>query len=108
MTWRIPGGLFRGIAELPLADLGIPLEEEYVRMYCAATGRREIAQRDWEYYIAYNLFRLAAILQGIAKRAVDGTASNARAVESGERARPTAELGWAMVEKLERGNSRQV
>ena len=49
---------------------------------------------EWPYYLAYNLFRVAAILQGIAKRVEDGTASSARARESAAAARPLAELGW--------------
>jgi aminoglycoside phosphotransferase (APT) family kinase protein len=49
---------------------------------------------DWNFYLAYNLFRMAAILQGIAKRVVDGTASSAQARTSGAGARPLAEMGW--------------
>ena len=62
----------------------------------ARTGRASIANID--FYLAYNMFRLAAILQGIAKRAIDGTAANAQAVETGKRARPTGEAGWALAE----------
>jgi hypothetical protein len=50
--------------------------------------------------MAYNLFRIAAILQGIAKRVVDGTAASAHARDAGSRARPMAELGWKQVEKI--------
>ena len=53
-------------------------------------------QKDWAFYIAYNLFRLAAILQGIAKRVEMGTASSAKAKDSAAGAKPLAELGWAM------------
>ena len=49
---------------------------------------------DWNFYLAYNLFRIAAILQGIAKRVVDGTASSTQAKQAGAGARPLAELGW--------------
>lgn len=95
MAWRIEPGQFRGIAGLDHAALGIPAEREYVERYCRRTNRdpaRVLAH--WDFYLAYNLFRLAAILQGIMKRAVDGTASNAKAAEAGRRARPLAELGW--------------
>ena len=52
------------------------------------------AAGDWNYYLAYNLFRIAAILQGIAKRVQEGTASSPQAAEYGRQARPLAELGW--------------
>ena len=57
---------------------GIPTESEYVRHYCQRTGRAGIDPRDWEFYVAFSMFRLAAILQGIAKRALDGTCSECR------------------------------
>ena len=94
MAWRIPPELFRGLAGTDLAAHGIPSEAEYVARYCERTGRTAIP--DWTYYIAYGLFRLAAIMQGIAKRAIDGTAAAADAVEMGRKARPLAELGWAV------------
>jgi aminoglycoside phosphotransferase (APT) family kinase protein len=98
MAWRLSPGQFRGMHGTDLATLGIPDEAEYIALYCSRTGRSSIG--DVEFYLAYNMFRLAAILQGIAKRAIDGTASNARAVETGKRARPTAEAGWSLVEQL--------
>ena len=100
MSWHIPPGQFRGIGGLDLAALGIPTEAEYVRLYCARTGRGRIEQSHWDFYMAYNLFRIAAILQGIAKRVVDGTAASAHARDAGSRARPMAELGWQQVEKI--------
>ena len=100
MSWHIPPGQFRGIGGLDLAALGIPSEAEYVRMYCERTGRNGIEQSHWDFYMAYNLFRIAAILQGIAKRVVDGTAASAHARDAGSRARPMAELGWRQVEKI--------
>ncbi|HXV08803.1 MAG TPA: phosphotransferase [Burkholderiales bacterium] len=98
MAWRLKPGEFRGIGELDLAALGIPSEEEYVAMYCRRTGRSAIP--NWDYYLAYNMFRLAAILQGIMGRVLDGTASSQHAIESGRRARPMAEAGWRQVEKI--------
>jgi len=100
MSWHIPPGQFRGIGGLDLATLGIPSEAEYVRMYCRRTGREAIEQSHWDFYMAYNLFRIAAILQGIAKRVVDGTAASDHARDAGSRARPMAELGWQQVEKI--------
>ena len=103
MSWHIPPGQFRGIGGLDLQSLGIPGEQEYVAMYCRRTKRREIDPSHWDFYIAYNLFRIAAILQGILKRVVDGTAASTHARDAGMRAKPMAELGWQMVEKIDRG-----
>jgi aminoglycoside phosphotransferase (APT) family kinase protein len=100
MSWHIPPGKFRGIAGLDHAGLGIPGEREYIESYCRRTGRAGIDPSTWDFYIAYNLFRLAAILQGIAKRAVDGTAASAHAQDAGGRASALAELGWQQVEKI--------
>jgi aminoglycoside phosphotransferase (APT) family kinase protein len=96
MAWHIPPGAFRGIGGLDVASLGIPLEAEYIARYCERTGfaTPEQLQADWNFYLAYNLFRLAAILQGIAKRVETGTASSAQAVSSAAGARPLAELAW--------------
>ena len=96
MAWHIPPGAFRGIAGLDFAALGIPSEEAYIRSYCERTGLATPAQlqADWNFYMAYNMFRIAAILQGIAKRVEDGTASSAQAVASAAGARPLAQLAW--------------
>jgi aminoglycoside phosphotransferase (APT) family kinase protein len=101
MAWHIPPGAFRGIGGLDHAALGIPPETEYVRRYCERTGftTPEALARDWNFYLAYNLFRMAAILQGIAKRVEDGTASSAQARQAAAGARPLAELGWQFAQK---------
>ena len=100
MSWHIPPGKFRGIEGLPLAELGIPGESEYAAMYFRRSGRKPLDASVWDYYMAYNLFRIAAILQGIAKRVVDGTAASEHAREAGSRAPLMAELGWKQVEKI--------
>ncbi|WP_374316921.1 phosphotransferase [Aquabacterium sp.] len=92
MSWRIPPALWRGIGGLDLAELGIPQESEYVAWYSQATGRD--AAGHWNYYLAYNLFRMAAILHGIAQRSADGNATAQDAAETGRKAGPLAELGW--------------
>jgi aminoglycoside phosphotransferase (APT) family kinase protein len=96
MSWHISPGAFRGIGGLDLAALGIPDEKAYVRRYCERTGRADphAVMADWNFYMAYNLFRLAGILQGIAKRVVDGTASSEQAKQAASGARPLAEMGW--------------
>ena len=101
MAWHIPPGSFRGIGGLDVQSLGIPSEDEYIRRYCARTGLTtpDALKADWNFYLAYNLFRIAAILQGIAKRVEDGTASSAQAVSSGAGARPLAQLAWSFAQK---------
>jgi len=98
MAWRVTPELFRGLAGVDLAGLGIPSEDEYVADYCARTTRGRTA--DWEFYVVYSLFRLAAIMQGIAKRAIDGTAASREAVELGRLARPVGEQAWALARSL--------
>ncbi len=101
MSWHIQPGKFRGIAGLDHKALGIPTEREYIEAYCRRTGREvDAVMANWDFCIAYNMFRLAAILQGIMKRAVDGTASSASALEQGRRARPLAELGWEIAQRV--------
>lgn len=100
MTWHIPHGVFRGLAGINLAELGIPDEQSYVAKYCERTGRAPIDPNHWDFYIAYNMFRLAGILQGIMGRVKAGTASSKKAEAMGRGARPLAELGWMQVEKI--------
>lgn len=100
MTWHIPKGVFRGLGGAKLADLGIPAEPEHVANYCERTGRAPIDPSHWDFYMAYNLFRLGAILQGIAGRVKDGTAASAQAKAMGDAAGPLADLGWSQVEKI--------
>jgi aminoglycoside phosphotransferase (APT) family kinase protein len=102
MYWRLTAGEFRGIGGVDVAALGIPTEEEYVAMYCRRTGRGGIPH--WDFYMAYNMFRLAGILQGIMGRVKDGTAASDHAFEQGKRARPMAEAGWRQVEKILKGS----
>ena len=103
MTWRLTPGQFRGMHGVDFATLGIPTEEQYVDAYCKRTGRTGIP--NWDFYMAYNMFRLAGILQGIMGRVKDGTAASAHAMEQGKRARPMAEAGWQQVEKILKGNA---
>ena len=104
MGWHISPGTFRGIGGLDLQSLGIPTEADYVRRYCERTGLStpEAVLNDWDFYLAYNLFRMAAILQGIAKRIEAGTAASAQAVASAAGARPLAELAWRFAQQSQR------
>ena len=101
MAWHIPPGAFRGIGGLDIAALGIPSEADYIATYCERTGATTPDQlkADWNFYLAYNLFRLAAILQGIAKRVEAGTASSAQAVNSAAGAPVLAKMAWAFAVK---------
>lgn len=101
MAWHIPASLGRGIGGLDIAALGIPSEAEYMRRYCERTGLAtpEQLKADWNFYLAYNMFRIAAILQGIAKRVEAGTASSAQAKAAGDTARPMAQLAWSYAQK---------
>ena len=96
MAWHIPPGAFRGIGGLDVVSMGIPTEDEYIARYCERTGlvQPEQLKADWNFYLAYNLFRLAAILQGIAKRVETGTASSAQAKSSAAGAQPLAQMAW--------------
>jgi aminoglycoside phosphotransferase (APT) family kinase protein len=101
MGWHIPPGTFRGIGGVDIASLGIPSESEYIHRYCNRSGLTTPAdlKADWNFYLAYNMFRMAAILQGIAKRVEAGTASSEQAKINGAGARPMAELAWKFAQQ---------
>ena len=100
MAWRLTQEQFRGMAGSDLVALNIPAEREYVDRYCARTGRPPIEPRDWEFCIAFSMFRLAAILQGIAKRALMGNSADKDAAAVGKRARVIADVAWQQVERM--------
>lgn len=93
MGWRIPPILWRGIQGLDLLALGIPSESQYIAMYEKQVGRS--ISEHWPFLMAYNLFRISAILHGITKRAMDGNANANDAIENGAKAGALADLGWA-------------
>jgi len=99
MAWRVGPEEFRGIKGYDLAGLGIPDEAAYLAAYCRRTGRGTIA--NWDYYLAFNMFRMAAILQGVLARALQGNAASPEALATGKRARPMAEAGWRQVEHMQ-------
>ena len=101
MGWHIPPGTFRGIGGMDIAALGIPSESENIHRYCDRTGLSTPAdlKADWNFYLAYNMFRIAAILQGIAKRVEAGTASSEQAKANAASARPMAELAWQFAQQ---------
>jgi aminoglycoside phosphotransferase (APT) family kinase protein len=97
MTWKLSSTEFRGLRGVDLAAAGIPSEREYRDRYLERTGFSEPSEQDWTFCMAYNMFRAAAIFQGVMARAIAGNAASAQAVETGKRARPMAELGWRQV-----------
>ena len=99
MAWRLAPEQFRGLKGFDLKALGIPTEEEYIALYCRRTGRTSIP--DWEIYLIFNMFRIAAILHGVLARALQGNASSRNAVEQGSRARLVAETAWAMAQAID-------
>jgi aminoglycoside phosphotransferase (APT) family kinase protein len=98
MPYHLPAGAdrMRGVIGLDLAEIGIPTEAEILAAYCKDSGRADIA--DWSYFLAFSLFRMAAILQGVAARAVQGNASSADARLVGGRAGMFAEAGKKVAE----------
>ena len=96
MAWRLSPQEFRGIKGADLVTLGIPSEADYVAAYCRRTGRQRIP--DFEYYLIFNMFRIAAILHGVLSRALQGNAASADAVAMGSRARPVADVAWRMAQ----------
>lgn len=94
MAWRIAPGLFRGLGGLDLPAMGIPTEDEYIDMWCRKTGRAR--PENFDFYVILSLFRIAAIVQGVAKRGLDGTANDPRAAEMGKIVGPLAELAMGM------------
>jgi aminoglycoside phosphotransferase (APT) family kinase protein len=100
MMYRMPRDIQGGLAGIDLAAHGLPSEAEYVAAYCRRTGRAGIP--DLDFYVAFNMFRFAAILHGIRGRAARGTAASAKAREMGDLFARVAELAWEQAEAVER------
>ncbi len=100
MAWKMPrlGIGASGLLDKDLEALGIPDADAYTKRYCERTGRDGIA--NFEFYFAFNLFRLAAIVQGIAGRVRDGTAASAHADRAADAVAPLAELGWQYASRI--------
>jgi aminoglycoside phosphotransferase (APT) family kinase protein len=97
MAWQLPDSAgIRGLAGVDRAPLGLPSDEDYVARYCERTGRSGID--NWNFYLVFGFFRLAAILQGVKKRALIGTASSAEAEARGALVEPLAELGLRYID----------
>jgi aminoglycoside phosphotransferase (APT) family kinase protein len=97
ISYHLPHGEISGYGYrgLNLAELGIPSETEYVANYCRRTGREVVP--DWIFFVAFSLFRLAAIVQGVYKRGLDGIASSDNTGKYRIYARFLADTAWKMV-----------
>ncbi len=80
-----------------LKELGIPSEREYMKMYCENSGKD--LSKNWEFYMAFNMFKIAGILQGILGRVRDGTAASKHAEERGNMVFPLSEAAWSTIEE---------
>ena len=98
MQMRLPASkdaTIPGLMGIDTSALGIPNEEEYIAMYCKQAGIDKID--NWAFYLSFSFFRLAAIAQGVAKRAADGNASNKSASAAGAMVQPLAEMALAVI-----------
>jgi aminoglycoside phosphotransferase (APT) family kinase protein len=96
MMYRMPPNIVAGLAGADLAELNIPSEAAYVASYCKRTGRASLP--GYEFYVAFNFFRLAAILHGIKGRVARGTAASAKAMERAAAFPQLAQIAWNQVE----------
>lgn len=97
MVYHFPRNVRGGLAGLNLADLGIPNQDAAVERYCARTGRNDIP--DLNFCLAYNMFRIAAIIQGVYARSLQGNASSPEAKAMGAQVQPLAALAWSYAVK---------
>ncbi len=107
LAWRMLSGILRGYGDQDLQALGLPSEQAYVARYCEQMSEqmakrtgldRAAVERDWPFYLAFNFFRLSAILLGIGQRERAGVASNTTAREIAAMAEPVARWGWAIAQ----------
>ncbi|ALG60399.1 MULTISPECIES: phosphotransferase [Citromicrobium] len=101
MMYRMPPDIVAGLRGADLAALNIPSEAEYVAAYCARTGRESIP--NWDFYIAFNFFRLAAIFHGIKGRVIRGNAASAQAAERATKFPVLARLAREAMPACEQG-----
>ncbi len=97
MVWHFPPTIRGGLAGLDLQDLGIPSLDDASQRYCEKTGRETLA--DFDFCLAYNMFRLASIAQGVYARALQGNASSPEGVKMGASVPPLAAMAWSYAEK---------
>jgi aminoglycoside phosphotransferase (APT) family kinase protein len=94
LSWRTQEAFWD---QARLKELGVPSEKEYMNMYCENTGKD--LSKNWEFYMAFNMFKIAGILQGILGRVRDGTAASKHAEDRGMMVYPLSEAAWSTIEK---------
>ena len=94
LSWRTQEAFWD---QTKLKELGIPSEREYMEMYCENSGKD--LSNNWEFYMAFNMFKIAGILQGILGRVRDGTAASKHAEERGNMVFPLSEAAWSTIEE---------
>jgi aminoglycoside phosphotransferase (APT) family kinase protein len=94
LSWRTQEAFWD---QSKLKELGIPNEREYMDMYCENTGKD--LSKNWEFYMAFNMFKIAGILQGILGRVRDGTASSKHAEDRGMMVYPLSEAAWKTIKE---------
>ena len=94
LSWRTQEAFWD---QAKLKELGIPSEKEYMEMYCENSGKD--LSKNWEFYMAFNMFKIAGILQGILGRVRDGTAASKHAEERGNMVFPLSEAAWSTIEE---------
>jgi aminoglycoside phosphotransferase (APT) family kinase protein len=102
MIYRFPAQIAGGLGAANLQALNIPSEAEYVAAYCRRTGRESIPYLD--FYMAFNMFRLAAICHGIKGRLARGTAASEHAKKYAAQVEALAELGWTQARRAKMSN----
>jgi len=96
MPYHLVNPSIGGLVGVDFAATRIPTEAEYVARYCERTGRSSI--EDWEFYVAFSIFRLASISQGVYKRGLDGNASSAQATTFKDICRLLADMAWSKLD----------
>ena len=94
LSWRTQEAFWD---QAKLKELGIPSEKEYMEMYCENSGKD--LSKNWEFYMAFNMFKIAGILQGILGRVRDGTAASKHAEERGNMVFPLSKAAWSTIEE---------
>ncbi|MBI1393729.1 MAG: phosphotransferase [Alphaproteobacteria bacterium] len=97
MVWFFPKDVRGGLAGRDLASEGLPSLDEAVDRYCLRTGRKGLP--DLEFCLAYNMFRIAAIIQGVYARSLKGNASSPEAAKTGAQVAPLANIAWSFAQK---------
>jgi aminoglycoside phosphotransferase (APT) family kinase protein len=97
MNYHSSANTGRGFVGADLPGLGIPTEQEYLTAYCRRTGRDQVP--NWDFYLVFAHFRIAAILAGVYRRGLDGNASDAQAIERGAAYHAMADIAWSIADR---------